>query len=570
MDELQGSVVFSKLDLRVGYHQIRMADGDTEKTAFLLVTVLPFGLSNAPATFQSTMNQLLQPLLRKDVIVFFDDILVYSPSWEEHIEHLISVFSLLRQNSWYVKESKCAFGLEELAYLGHIISTQGIKPDPDKIEAVVNWPVPSTVKQTKVFLGLTGYYRKFVAQYAQIAAPLTNLLRKDGFVWSEEARTAFDQLKTALTTTSVLIFPNFSDPFVVQTAVLLQQEHLIAYFSKKLSNLRRCASTYSKELWALTEVMQKWRHYLLGSEFVIRTDHCSLKYLLGQVIQSSEHQYFLTRLLGFSFSIVYKKGKDNGAAGALSRLPTVEIETESVQLKELTSILVSDWAKHMLKENKSNPWIREIREKIGRGDFDPDFEIREGILYRKGKFCIGPTSDLRAKILDELHNSHAGGYSGYYRTLKRVRQSFMWKGMNKYVREFVAHCLVCQQIKSSALKPMSLLHPLPIPIAVWEDLSMDFVTGLPSVRGHTIIVVVVDRLTKYCHLGSLPASYSASSVADYFVKQIIRLHCIPKTVVLDRDKFFLSKFCREVFTRSGTSLKISPRITRNRTAKRKL
>lgn len=148
---------------------------------------MPFGLSNAPATFQATINQLLQPLLRKFVIVFFDDILVYSISWKSHIEHLGEVFKLFRENKFYVRESKCAFGLEELAYLDHIISPQGIQQDPDKIEAVVNWPQPATVKQTRAFLGLTGYYRKFVAQYAQIAILLTDLLRKDGFVWTEAA-----------------------------------------------------------------------------------------------------------------------------------------------------------------------------------------------------------------------------------------------------------------------------------------------------------------------------------------------------------------------------------------------
>lgn len=175
------------------------------------------------------------------------------------------VFKLLRQHCFYVRESKCVFGLEELSYLGHIILSQGIRPDPDKIKVVINWPVPTTIKQTRAFLGLTGYYRKFIAQYAQIAAPLTNLLRKDGFIWTAKATEAFEQLKIVLTSAPVLVFPDFQIPFVVETdacevvigAVLIQQEHPLAYFSQKLSKLRRQASTYSKELWALTAAVQK-------------------------------------------------------------------------------------------------------------------------------------------------------------------------------------------------------------------------------------------------------------------------------------------------------------------------
>lgn len=251
--------MFSKLDLRAGYDQIRIAREDIDKSAFRThqghfeFTVLSFSLSNAPATFQTTMDQLFQPWLRKFVNVFFDDILVYNKSREEHQNHLFTVFELLRQQSFFVWKAKCAFELEELAYLGHIISTKGVKPDPDKIITVTIWPELINVWQTRVFLGLTGYYRKFVAQYAQVAAPLTNLLQKEGFKWSDKAREAFVRLKEALTTAPVLALSNFEIPFVVETdscdigigAILLQLEHPIAnYFSRKLSLLRQRESTY--------------------------------------------------------------------------------------------------------------------------------------------------------------------------------------------------------------------------------------------------------------------------------------------------------------------------------------
>lgn len=294
------------------------------------------------------------------------------------------------------------FRLEVLAYLGYIISTHGVRPDPDKLSVVVEWPIPSTIKQVQAFLELTGYYRRFIHQYAQIVAPLTNLLRKDGFVWTEDATTAFDRLKTTIMTASVLVFPNFSIPFVVETdackvgigVVLLQHKHPIAYFSRKLSNLWQRASTYSKELWALTESIQKWWHYLLGSTFTIRTDHSSLKNLLGEIIQSPEQQYFFTQLLGFTFTIEYKRGKENGAADALSQLPTIKSEIGALQLQEIFSSLTLNWAYLLVEENKSNPWICDLTTKIQFGDFDPDYTTQGRIVCFWGRFCVGPQSNL--------------------------------------------------------------------------------------------------------------------------------------------------------------------------------
>lgn len=320
MDELHGAKLFTKLDLRAGYHQIRVAEGDIAKTAFRThhghyeFTVMPFGLTNAPATFQSTMNKLLINQLRKNVVVFFDDILIYSKTVSEHSRHLKEVFSLLQSNSFFIRKTKCCFGLTELNYLGHIITTEGVKPDPEKLVAVKNWPQPKTVKQVRAFLGLTGYYRRFISRYAQIASPLTELLKKGGFVWGDTAEEAFELLKEALVSAPVLAYPDFSLPFIVETdacnigvgAVLAQLEHPVAYYSRKLSSVRQKASTYAKELWAITEAVRKWRHYLLGGTFVIRTDHHSLKNLLEQTIQTPEQQYFLTKLLGYSFKIVYR------------------------------------------------------------------------------------------------------------------------------------------------------------------------------------------------------------------------------------------------------------------------
>ncbi|GKV15302.1 hypothetical protein SLEP1_g26098 [Rubroshorea leprosula] len=268
LDELQGSTIYSKIDLQAGYHQIRMHPDNMPKTAFKThkghyeYLVMPFSLTNALATFQSLMN-------------------------EEQMEHL-KAFQLLRANKLFAKTSKCSFGSRKVEYLGHYISAEGVAPNPNKVEAVKNWPIPQSVKAFKGFLGLTNYYRQFVKNHGGISKPLTNLLKKEAFTWNEQATHAFKSLKEAMTTAPVLALLDFSQEFVVETdacgwgigVVLMQKGHPIAYISKSLSLKNQALSIYEKELLALIYVVNQWTHYLFERPFVVKTDHESLKYLL--------------------------------------------------------------------------------------------------------------------------------------------------------------------------------------------------------------------------------------------------------------------------------------------------
>lgn len=332
LDELGGSTYFSKLDLRAGFHQLRMHPDDIYKTAFKTHTghyeflVMPFGLSNAPCTFQGLMNHIFRDIARKYLLVFFDDILIYSSSWQDHLHHLNSVFSILRQQQLFLKLSKCTLGASSIEYLGHFISSAGVRTDPKKIEVIQQWPVPKSPKQLRSFLGLSNYYRRFIKGYSAIAKPLTDLLKKDNFIWNDAATVAFDSLKTALSTTPVLALPDFKKPFVIETdasnngigAVLMQDNHPICYISRTLGPRHQSLSVYEKELLAVVHAVQAWNSYLSHDLFIIKTDQRSLKYLLDQKVTTPFQHLWLSKLMGFSFVIQYKQGKDNVVADALS------------------------------------------------------------------------------------------------------------------------------------------------------------------------------------------------------------------------------------------------------------
>jgi hypothetical protein len=333
LDELHGAAWFTKLDMRSGYHQIRLKLADEHKTAFKThhghweFRVMPFGLTNAPATFQALMNTIFQPLLKQCVLVFVDDILIYSKTLDSHLEHLQQVFTILEHHKLYLKKSKCSFAQQSLEYLGHIICGKGVATDSTKTQTIATWPTPKDAKELRSFLGLSGYYRKFIRNYGAISRPLTDLLKKHTvFHWNPDLQLSFDTLKQALVSAPVLALPDFSKGFTIETdasstgigAVLSQGGHPIAYISKALGPKAQALSTYEKECMAVILAVTKWKPYLQHMEFTILTDHHSLIHLGDQkLLEGMQHKAFV-KLLGLQYKISYKKGLENKAADALS------------------------------------------------------------------------------------------------------------------------------------------------------------------------------------------------------------------------------------------------------------
>nr|XP_051206440.1 uncharacterized protein LOC127321439 [Lolium perenne] len=470
LDELHGACWFSKLDLRAGYHQIRLTEGDEHKTAFHThhghyeFTVMAFGLTGAPATFQAEMNRTLASVLRKYAVVFFDDILVYNTNYQEHLQHLSSVLQLLQDNQWRVKISKCLFAQPSIHYLGHVISASGVATDEEKIATVKEWPTPMDVKQLRSFLGLAGYYRKFVQGYGSISQPLIALLRKNTpFVWTTDTELAFQSLKKALIAAPVLALPDFSVVFVVETdacdtgigAVLMQKDHPLAFHK------------------------------------------------------------VLSKLMGMQYRIVYKKGLENKVADALSRRPHPELDVHAISCSQPA------WIVAVLDAYQQDAQAKALLQRLSIAkEVDDQFSLHGGIIRKQGRIWLPSDSAVQEQLIREFHASPMGGHSGIPVTLRRLKQLFVWKGMATSVHQFVKSCYVCQQAKADRSKYSGLLQPLPVPNSAFQVVSMDFIEGLPRSGRFNCIMVVVDKFSRFAHFIPLAHPFSAATVASAFMDNI--------------------------------------------------
>jgi hypothetical protein len=358
-----------------------MHEDSIEKTAFKTryghyeFVVMPFGLTNAPATFQSVMNTILAPFLDRFVLVYLDDILIYSKSMDEHVEHLKSVLAALREHKFYCKRSKRQFGSKQVEYLGHLLTPQGIMVDPKKVAAIRDWPDPTNVSQLRGFLGLVQYYDAFVDHFADHAFPLTELFKKDvAWVWEGPQIHAFNALTDLVSSPPCLLMPDLDKPFVVHVdasgyalGAVLQQDQghglqPVAFESRKLQPPERKLAPYDRELLALIHALLKWKHLLIGAKFTVHTDQQALKYLLTAPVRTSRQERWLAEIMRFMPDIHYVKGSDNVVADALSRrvdLAAMHVSSvvASSLVQEISILSAADPTVHKLVDEA--PWCSE-------------------------------------------------------------------------------------------------------------------------------------------------------------------------------------------------------------------
>ncbi|GBG86089.1 hypothetical protein CBR_g40992 [Chara braunii] len=515
LERLGGAKFFSKLDLKSGYHQLEIRQEDRYKTAFKTRyghfewLVLPFGLTNAPTTFQAAMTTEFRHMLDRFVLIYLDDILVYSRSLEEHVEHMRTVLERLRQAKYKANLDKCEFARHELEYLGHYVTPQGIRPLADKIEALRVWPEPTNTTDVRSFMGLAGYYQRFINGYSRIAAPMTRLQSpKVPFVFDDDARRSFQALKAAMLMAPVLSIYDPTLPTKVTTdasgygigAVLEQHDgddwHPVEYFSHKVPPINSLDDARKKELLAFVMALKRWRHFLLGRRrFTWVTDNNPLTYYKTQDTVSSTMGQWMYFIDQFDFTPKHLPGLSNRAADALSRRPDLYAMTHHAFAFD------EELQRHFIRGYESDPDFATLYAQLS-SDHPPADHYRIAdrylLLHSRGKdlLCVPHDRRLRTRLLDEYHDSRLAGHFGVNRTIARLRQRFRWPDLITDVTRYCDSCEVCRRSKPHNCNPYGELRPMPIPQEPGLSIAMDVTGPFPRERlRHDGILTVVDRLT---------------------------------------------------------------------------
>ena len=617
MDEtfarLSRAKVFTKLDIRQAFHRIRMHPDSEDLTTFRTrygaykCKVLPFGLTNGPATYQRYMNNVLFNYLDAFCTAYLDDILIYSENELEHELHVKKVLQRLRDAGLQADISKSEFGVKRTKYLGFIISTDGIQVDPDKIEVIRTWEPPMTVKGIQSFLGFCNFYRRFIRDYSRIAKPLSNLVRKDTpFIFDAVCLEAFEELKRRLTSTPILAHYDASCESILETdasngvvgGVLSQKQsdglfHPVAYFSKTMAPAECNYEIHDKEMLAIVRTLEHWRAELMGlrTQLPIYSDHKALEYFMTKRQLTARQARWAELLSQYYFRIEYRTGKSNERADALTRRiqdnqdktmaqnrvqallqpsqldprirtnlpPVVDLPEGKTELAPVETTepfpVEANIVDQILAANRGDaPEMIELRSQTADSN---DWKLENGLLQYKNRLFVPGTNNLRTHLIHEAHDQVSTAHPGQNKTIRILRSRYYWPKMSDTIRQYIRNCAACQRATVPRDKTPGLLQPLPIPERPWQHISMDFKSFPLDKAGYDMIFVVVDRLSKRSYSIPCHKTTKAKDMARLFIMYIWRTHGPPDTIVSDRGPQFISAFWHEFCRILGIKLKLS-------------
>lgn len=620
-DALTGAKYFSKLDFKGGYHQVPIDERVRLKTAFVTrsnlweYNVMPQGICNGPPTFQRIVNKVLGRLQWQFVLAYIDDIIIYSKTIEEHLNHVDQVLSLLYNANFRLNPNKCLFVQQQIQFLGHEIDEQGIRPCPEKTRAILNLPTPKTIKAATSFVKMAEYYRSHIPNFSMLAQPLFDLTKKNSrFEWKDTQQEAFDQIKNCLINRPLLHFPDSNRQFIIQVdasdygigAVLMQNvdqsDKPIAYMSQKLNQQQRNWNTTEKECFAVVSSIKKWHHYVSGRHFFIKTDHHSLCWLNKNHKNNPKLNRWRMFLQDYSFTIKHVKGKSNCVADCLSRYPIdppsdidIESRSTSTQTDESTNIVgtaitrgmshrltlersqeITNRINERLKEsqprNRTQTFtleqlkvlqtndlsINRIIENIDKKPFNNEYCLIDGLLHRKiFRFnhvrSVPVIPKNKAKdIIKVYHNTSANGaHLGKDRTFYKIRERFYWPGMYTDIVEHIKSCPNCLTNKYERRKPNGHLNPIEPPTGVWENIAMDFVGPIIESDHGHKYILVVTDLLSRYVIAKPTRDNSALEAAKVLVDEVILKYGCPNQLLTDNGSHFTSRLFNHVTSLCG-------------------
>lgn len=609
LDSLSECTQFSTIDLSSGYLQVPLKEDDCKKTAFVThrglyeYTRLPFGVCNGPATFSRLMSSVLEGMIGHRCLVYLDDIIVFSRNFQQHLDHLQSVLGRLSEAGLTVKPTKCHLFQKEVTFLGHVVSESGVHVDETKVDIIKEWPTPQQKAELRTFLGLAGYYRRFVQNYAKIAAPLTKLTGKEPFRWSTEAQTAFDTLKKHLTEAPILAFPNCrpdAPTFVLDTdasdsaigGVLSQEidgvERVIAFASRSLSKPEKHYCTTRRELLALVHFTRHFRPYLLGRHFYIRTDHASLTWLQSLKDIDGQLARWLLSLQEFQFTIMHRAGDKHQNADALSRYPHQGIETcpsctstensQDLHVNLCATACTNNLLDYQSQDHDINIVMGALNENLDLSDLCQDelteygtalannmrfLAVENGLLLFKRDDKSRPVipRSLVNSLLSEIHSGPGGGHFGVNKTIEKVTSRFWWPDYQTDVKSFLRGCDVCARSKDPVPNSRGELQPI-VSARFNQILAMDIMGPLPTTTsGNRYLLVLIDHFTKWVEACPLPDQTSATTIEKVFEAWISR-YGTPERIHTDQGPNFESNefatFCRSQRIRKSHSSPYHP------------